>query len=543
MRRRKQLATSRSELVVSSVETLDLQKPSTSESQRQQKRFSIISDLDEDEDSQSLEGSFDEDPEQPGQMKRKKNIRRSMNSSVDSNTAEDSSLKSNSTLSLDLSEDAIGKLLEKYDTHITTSSRRQSTRLSKCRRGTNQMNRLSMIALPDPNHQKKQRKKQRQQDPQQKGMTGSRSTILNPLVTHHAYALKILDAADPRKQKGWKPKDYTLDALRYQKPVEYSTVFIEDTFEDTTAPATPSQSTVVPNNPSIASQNSASTAPILKYSSEVFRLKPNSHYKSSDVLLREVDQYVKKKNQKKTNPTQIGQSPPSTPFVPISGTATPLHANLLSSENLEDAPSPHYHVTTSGNVNILVLENSSLEGSQDTQSRSNSPHPPADHFVAASQKTRLEDDNSLSLTQPANNKLSPPPTGYIPQLHISSKEILFSQPKTGELGDLPSNSLHSATSFTTLLHKWYDEHDIIRYQYKKAGHKPLYPGTRDPKPLSEDQQVVNDDEGDRYRGKRHPSLDLSLKGLLLEENPYLSKEQQAELIKQNQNTDINDIQI
>jgi hypothetical protein len=549
------------------------------------KRVSMISDLDEDEyDSESMIDSVDElegegtEEGSSGQSSLNKMNRRlqKLRKSIlmENSSTNGDSTASTASYSIDFSENSIGKLLDKYDTAVTRKASEQLMR-RKSRSPTQQATRLSMLPLPDQRHLKKLQKNQQLQEEQyqQRKMSQSSSiseqprnsiyhrpsTVLSPIEAHHSYALKILDGSDPTKQKGWKPKDYTLEALKYQKPIEFSTFFIEDTFDDPAALLPVTSPVGIANNPSVATTQAPSTVShhnshhsgsttVLKYSSDVFRLKPGAHYKSSDVLLREMDEKIKLRTQAEVQAqtVQKHQRRMTTPgTAPTAGNqslgntshhhqhnSVPITGNEGGTEDLQggvgggggESPKRQHSALTSPTLGIgennLSFESLSLETKSQVQDYS---------FQL------LKNNSKKAMTLIDDDTMTAPMTKH---LTLSTEELLYSpssiknrllRPQLGSPTVENHTEQPSDSNFTKFLNKWYDENDIIRYKYSKKQEYSLYSGPRLP---SSDGTTIHES-----------SMDKSLKGLLLQENPYLTKEKQEELIKNHKLRDIGDVEV
>jgi hypothetical protein len=602
-RRRKELAALRNDETKQSLSTSNLlmsskdqtlPRPATTANNNNNgfsnKRVSMISDLDEDEyDSESMVDSVDElegegtEEGSSGQSSLNKMNRRlqKLRKSIlmENSSTNGDSTASTASYSIDFSESSIGKLLDKYDTAVTRKASEQLMR-RRSRSPTQQATRLSMLPLPDQGHLKKlQKKQQLQEQYEQRKMSQSSSisvpprnsiyhrpsTVLSPIEAHHSYALKILDGSDPTKQKGWKPKDYTLEALKYQKPIEFSTFFIEDTFDDPAAllPVT-SPAGIANNNPSVATTQAPSTVShhnshhshnstssgsttVLKYSSDVFRLKPGAHYKSSDVLLREMDEKIKLRTQAEVQAQTVQKQQRRM--------TTPGTAPTAGNQSLGNTVNHHQHSSTAnaGNEGVTEdLQGGVGEGGESPKRQHSALTSPTLgigennlSFESLSLETKSQiQDYSFHLSKNNSNKamtlieddtMTAPMTKH---LTLSTEELLYSpssikkrllRPQLGSPSMDNNSEQPSESNFTQFLNKWYDENDIIRYKYSKKQDYSLYSGPRLP---SSDGTTIHES-----------SMDKSLKGLLLQENPYLTKEKQEELIKNNKLRDIGDVEV
>mmetsp|Transcript_30530 Transcript_30530/g.33324 ORF Transcript_30530/g.33324 Transcript_30530/m.33324 type:complete len:576 (+) Transcript_30530:824-2551(+) len=489
--------------------------------------------------------------------------------------------------SKDFSDESLGRILERYDANMMKSQRRQTPmKLNPTH------NRLSTTPLPDNRmiaREKKRRKKLKRQPTRRDSAT---STVLNPIVTHHSYALKILESDDPSKQRGWKPKDYTLSALVNQRPIEFSTYFLEDSFVDGkdshnalatdsallgSKPSTATASTLLPTH----STTSASTATrtTIKYSSEIFRRHPGSIYKSTDQLLKEVESSIEKR---KKNLNQTTSPPPSRQHGAgvgsIGGHSNQMSAStvilpaqdILETGSLGSGKSSqpsllHEHAPSFLDTNSLATSVGESQAStnsplpQLSQTHVNQNMSPRDINPSRS-LTPVKDiflDEVISMEVMNNNQLNA--STSLPFLKMSSKRLLRSSFSSTILKPSPSKDRHSSTSSSTtpysfgeMLKTWYKENHIIKYK-ATAGptlkQKYLQSQVASPE-VSHYQQheqipryMQDPRRSSMISPRKRPSLELSLRGLLLEENPYLTKEQQDRLITENQHKDLHEIQV
>eukprot|EP01039_Chlorochromonas_danica_P009153 gene9153-10104_t len=314
------------------------------------------------------------------------------------------------------------------------------------------------------------------------------SVLCDPIKTHHAYTLKILEAEDKLFEQR-KSKDYTLNALSFQPPLQLLSCDIEPLSTPNTAPdGTPNteRSAIGGNVESIlAMQHQA--IPKLKYSSEVFRIK-KVPYRSAEYLLKE-----NKSRRASKSPLRRGSVKPSgsqpvsrrQSTVSLGGSISTLYSSLSGSR---PTSSRHGRPTTSGRPGSSHSEKSPLQSGQSTPSDGSDDENNDFLYGMDIREDRLavveedsQGDNTTSVAMPFE---VPPPT----------------------------ESVDSAIS------DWCKQRNVVRVGLSKAKRK------------------------DSFLEHHHalPSVEFSLAGLLLQENPYTEED---ELIRMNMGRDVDSIKV
>lgn len=307
--------------------------------------------------------------------------------------------------------------------------------------------------------------------------------VVDPLQTHHAYALKILSTEQTMRHQR-KGKDYTLNALVNQVPLEFHTCDLEPV----DAAALPVEALPVPAVDAEAILTiKQQPIPKLKYSSEVFRIKK--------VPYRSAEQLAKERKMKIRAEHLVPD--------PFSRAGSPGHRRSIYSAGTGSQPGSARRASTlsaGGSVADLHAGSSS--------SRPTSSHRRLSISSKPTSPRQSDSEASVTETDDSEHEGHEKSHGAREDQALAAVEENSHGDSTCSMMALPFTMPGPAESVNSSIAEWCRQRGVFRVSPDKA--KPRDQFLQSHQPLR--------------------SIELSLAGLLLQENPYTDAD---DLIRQN----------